>query len=255
MSDIQILRVSKISPKQRLAAAARHNLREIQRELGANSHINSSATHRNLILAGPPQSADVVHLAESLMREAGIQKPRKDAVWAVEYLFSLPAKTKISVVDYFQDCADWIANFTGCPVLSAVVHLDEACPHLHVLVLPLIGGRMNGAKLVGYKQDLATQKANHYREVGIRYGLRQAGTLSTAQKNEVAAAIFSQLSADPALFSLPDVKRALIALIKKSSSDLKQILGIPDPAPEPSRKTFVGLMTAPGKGNRFHDET
>ena len=254
MSEVQILRVGKITRKQGLTAAARHNLREILREQGKNSHIDSTKSGCNIILEGTDNSAGIAERALALINEANIKSLRKDAVWAVEYLFSLSPQSKISVVDYFRDCCDWIAAYTGCPILSAIIHLDETCPHLHVLVLPIVDGRMNGARLVGFKPELAALKAAHYQAVGIRYGLRREGTLSSAQKKEIAAEIIDQLTKNPALLRLPDVKRALNQLLSKAPTELKAILGIPDPQPEHPKKTFVGIMTSPGKGHRFHYE-
>ena len=78
-----------------IRTAAKHNLRELQAEVGANSHIDAMRMGSNIILTGPPSAAEIVALSEQLMVEAGAQIKRKDAVRGIEIVFSLPPETKI----------------------------------------------------------------------------------------------------------------------------------------------------------------
>lgn len=133
--DRQAILVGKIRGKATLLAAARHNLREIQAELGADSHITPTKSHLNVVSRGGTTSSEVVALAEQLIRAAGIEKLRKDVVYAVEYIFSLPPDTNVNLHAYFNASLEWVASYTGCPILSAVTHLDEGAPHMHVLAL------------------------------------------------------------------------------------------------------------------------
>ena len=62
-----------------------------------------------------------------MMRNAGITKLRKDAVKAIEIVFSLPVEPNLDQRRYFEDCLSWAAGqFGGAGnVLAADVHLDE----------------------------------------------------------------------------------------------------------------------------------
>jgi hypothetical protein len=40
---------------------------------------------------------------------------------------------------------EWLEDYLGCPIIIAVVHLDEVAPHLHVVVLASRRGRMMGS--------------------------------------------------------------------------------------------------------------
>ncbi len=65
-------------------SAARHNLREIQAELGAREHIDAGRSALNVVLAGEASAAGVSKYAKQLMADAGVIKLRKDCVRAVE---------------------------------------------------------------------------------------------------------------------------------------------------------------------------
>lgn len=158
MTDTLLLLAGKVSLSKQgrhkpatLLGAARHNLREIEAELGPFGHINRSLAHRNEVLAGPSTADGVVDYARALAEAAGIDLStlRRDYVQAVEFIFSLPATTAMDCGRYFRQCVDWLANRYGrANILSAVTHLDEATPHTHVLINPFIEGKRAGSKLV-----------------------------------------------------------------------------------------------------------
>ncbi|MDB5743069.1 MAG: hypothetical protein JWR68_1384, partial [Polaromonas sp.] len=134
---------------QTLLHAAKHNLREDQKECGSRSHIDPARSHLNRHIAGPALSADVVALAQARMAGAGYKSLRHDFTQAYEALFSLPAGTNIDTSVYFGRCLQWAtAQFGLDNILSADAHYDEAAPHLHILVLPMAGVRYLGSKLI-----------------------------------------------------------------------------------------------------------
>ena len=71
-----------------IRVAAKHLLRELAAELGADSHIDAARIKDNVILRGPDTSAGVAALAKSLMDAAGVTKCRKGAVMGLELLFT-----------------------------------------------------------------------------------------------------------------------------------------------------------------------
>lgn len=127
-----------------LLEAARHNLREIQAEQGAVGRIDSKRTPQNLTMAGPATAADVQALAVSLLASVDTSRLKRDHCQAIEAVFSLPTHSSIEAVSYFTQCLQWLAGAMPLPVLSAVIHHDEATQHLHVLLLPLKDGRHAG---------------------------------------------------------------------------------------------------------------
>lgn len=243
-----------------LLTAARHNKREIQAELGASGHIDPARTGQNETLAGPPTAAEVVALARERMTAAGVDQARlrRDHVQAVELLFSLPHGSGLEGGDYFRACLAWAAaRFGAGNILSADVHRDEAAPHLHALLLPLVDGRRVGSKLLGDKRQLAALRAEFFREVASRYGLRQAPARPRgASKAEAVAMVLERIrSAQDAILKSvlwPTIR----AGIERDPAPFLDALGLalPDEPRKPAR-TMAQIFTSPGKGaHRARDE-
>ncbi len=198
MASAHYLRLKTLSGSGKLSAAARHNKRAIQRELGAAGHIDPSRSHLNYCLIGELSPEAVIAKSKAMREAAGIKKLRKNAVQGIEVLFSLPASTKIDLRAYFTACTSWLADEFGAQnVLSADVHLDEAAPHCHVLVLPLKDGRMVGDALMGNRQTMLGRQSNFYETVGKPRGLpnQKAGRLTTEEKKALEKAVLARLRA------------------------------------------------------------
>ena len=152
---------------QSLLQAARHNLRDIQKELGANSHIDAKRIGLNVIMAGPDTPAGVTALALSLMAAASVDvsKLRKDYTQAHELLFTLAAATKVNPNDYFESCLRMVVKQFGAGnILSAIVHHDESAPHFHILIAPIAGDHYLGSSLID-RARLAQLRAVYATEV------------------------------------------------------------------------------------------
>lgn len=180
---------------QTLIQAAKHNLRAIQKELGANSHIDATRICLNEIMAGPDTPAGVAALALSLMAAAGVEvsKLRKDHTQAHELLFTLSADTTVNTQDYFGRCLAWVGDQFGHDnILSAVVHLDEAAPHLHILIVPVQDGRYLGTSLID-RARLKKLRALFAAEVAPTFGLKVMEPLTGARRSRAIEAIYDRL--------------------------------------------------------------
>lgn len=141
------LRFGKITkgPESALIAA-RHNLRELP--LAPNIVAGKQAL--NYVLQGPSSAAAVQAKYEAVLAKHGMTKLRKDAVRLIEALVSLPVGVDDPTHQYFEVALKWLSTeFGKTNILSAVIHKDEAAQHMHVLIIPLIEGRMRGADLMG----------------------------------------------------------------------------------------------------------
>lgn len=134
---------------QTLLMAARHNLREIQAENGADyGKLDPTRTHLNELLAGPDKASDVVILNNRLFATAGLDpaKQRKDYVQASEHMLSLaPGQEERGFFSVMVECFKGIYGADN--ILSATVHRDQEQPHIHILVSPIKGGAYHGGKL------------------------------------------------------------------------------------------------------------
>lgn len=158
-----------------LQDAARHNLREIQAELGAHSHIDPTRSARNIVFDGPAKAGEVQARADLLWASAGIDpsKLRRDHCQAIEVVFSLPPQHGIGNPDaYFQSCLQWAQNVLRLPTLSAVIHHDEAAPHSHVLLLPVREGKHVGSSPIA-AAELKKLRNSFFENVAAPAGMRR----------------------------------------------------------------------------------
>lgn len=237
---------------EHLTQAARHNLREIQAELGASSHIDATRMHLNIILAGPSKAADVVAAANGMMSDAEVGKLRKDAVMALEALISIPESASIDREKFFSDSLGWLAAFYQVPILSAVIHFDESEPHMHVLLLPLIKGRMQGSDLIGNKTKLRDMQTRFYHEVAIGYGfarpMQAQRRTSAQQRKEAANTVLKHLQQHPERLKQPNMASLLRECIQQSPGRFMDALGLDIPAHKPAKqKTMAQIFTSKAK--------
>lgn len=263
MTGTAFLNVAKLKDSGIIKVAARHNKRVIQEEIGALGNINPARSHLNETLMGAATADDVAQLAHDLMTAAGVGALRKGtkkgkndtrAVVALEILFSLPDDHGLDDRAFFLDCCDWSKVwFEGAPILSADIHRDEAKTHCHVLMLPLVNGRMNGSDLLGNKPKLVAMQNNFHDKVATKYGLKKAPKkLYGAAKTTAVAQVLQRLKelSDPVLDSLiwPEV----LATIETDPLPFLPNLEIKQPtAPPKKMRTVAEIFTSKGKGPKF----
>ena len=240
-----------------LLNAARHNLREIQAEQGADSHINPARTHANVIMVGPSTAVEVVALSEKLTAGAGVDlaKMRKDHCQAIELVFSLPTGTSIDPASYFANCLEWANTAYGMPVLLATAHHDEAAKHLHVLMLPLKDGAHVGNK------PLAQDNTKALRESFFQ---QVAGPAGLKRDNAKVRGIIKQWAIERVLneceaMGLPNANGpmwpVLVAAIKRDPTESIRLLGIDlntirptdDAPPKPAPAKAIGFQDSISK--------
>jgi hypothetical protein len=251
MSGAAFLRLKKLTAGGIITKAARHNRRAIQAELGATGSIDPARSYLNETLCGPPTADGVAALATELMNAAGVGKLRKNAVLAVEILFSLPADHHLDEGAYFRDCVAWAASHFGgaSNILSADIHRDEAAPHCHVLLLPLIDGRMVGSDMMGGKRKLLDTQQRFHQAVAARYGLKKAPhRLTGAAKALAVSAVLDKLrnGDDGALRSKlwPQLREN----IEADPGPYMLALEIAVERPAKRLRTMTQIFTSPGRG-------
>ena len=87
---------------------------------------------------------------------------------------------------FFEDCARFFMDKYGYEnMLSAVVHVDETTPHLHLNLVPINDGRLSSKSLFD-RQKLAELQTELWEQVGKKYGL-QRGKENSQATNITAA--------------------------------------------------------------------
>jgi len=255
MNIIQVLRAKKLKGNGIIAGAARHNLREIQAEIGADSHIDSLKSSSNIILRGAARAIAVASEAADLMKAARVKPIRKDAVRGLEIVFSLPPVSGIAEKKFFTDAVTWAEGYFEIPILSAIIHNDEAAPHCHLIMLPLFGGRMIGSALIGYKSRLQAMQADFHAKVGQGYGLERQSTkkrYSAVARAKASAMVVAAIRKKPTHLCNPMVSDALREAMKGNPIPAIEALGLEMPKTKPKKKkTFAGIMTKRFKPEKY----
>lgn len=146
----------------------------------AGSDIDWSRTEENQYLKF---SEDWYGSIKSRLLDAGVSKTRKDAVMALDGLYTASADffkdmSRHDVMQYFRDCLEWHIK-TYCHgddtlLVSAVVHFDETTPHMQVLSIPLTDDDKLSAKTVmGGRADYHARQDAFYEDVSSRWGLER----------------------------------------------------------------------------------
>lgn len=254
MVHVQLLRAQKMTGGGIIAAAARHNLREIQAEMGADSHIDPLKIPLNVILRGASLAVDVAREATAKIEAAKVEqfrKLRKDTVRGLEIIFSLPPSSGIAEQDFFTDAIAWAEGFYELPILSAVIHNDEAAPHCHVIMLPLFNGRMVGSKMMGNRNRLLAMQADFFEKVGRHYGLTRQTPVkrySGAARMKAAEIVVNDLRKNPKRLDDPAIRDAVRDALAENPMPAMGALGFEMPqAKAPKPQTFAGIMTKPFK--------
>jgi len=89
--------------------------------------------------------------------------------------------------EFFRDCAEFLSRKYGEEnMISAVVHMDETTPHMHLNFIPINEGRLSSKSLFD-RQKLAQLQTELHESIGEKWGLQrgkegsQAKHLSTAE--------------------------------------------------------------------------
>lgn len=251
MASSQLFRLGKVKGENGLLVALKHNKRTLQNERGASANIDVTKTVLNYSLASNDSPEGIALHAKVQMLKAGIEKPRKDCVRAVEVLFSLPIdRHSQDTKPFFTDCMKWAQhNFAG-ELLSFDVHLDESAPHAHALILPLINGKMQGRDMVGNIGNMMRLINNFHVDVASHYGLSRNETkrLNQEDKQRVESKVLSSLKTDPVMRS--SVWACVRDAIHSNPLPYAQMLSIELETKRRNKpKSFVDHKRAKGKGS------
>jgi len=247
MASSHLFRLGSIKGKDGVLVAMRHNKRTPQTAHGAN--IDATRTCFNYSIASDDTPKAIATYAKVKMLQAGIEQPRKNGVMAVEVVFSLPIdRHNQDTKPFFNDCYKWVKKTFAAELLSFDVHLDEAAPHAHAVILPLIDGKMQGDKLKGNRDNIQRLNNSFSDEVARHHGLSNSATkrLNTTEEQALEKLVLTRLKSDPAMLS--DVWPYIRDAIHKDPLPFAEMLSIEVPLAEIAKgKSFVAIMTSTGK--------
>jgi hypothetical protein len=243
-----------------LPIVGKHLYREIHAETcwnGGRIDRSRSAMNFSLLSDVPMTSEMMVGMARAAVADNGIEWAalRKDKIVGVELVISLPVTFQGNVQAFFEDSLAWIRLEFPQPitVVAAVVHLDEAAPHMHVILIPVVGpGRLDGHQVVGYKGKYSKRVNSFYEKVAQRFGLgkpRRKVSLSYRERQQLANRVLHTMMADSPTWA--DSGAAVMAMRQTLTLDptpMARALGLLNGADDNAPPTADAVASAAGAG-------
>ena len=177
--------------KQTLIRTEAHNARNIPIELDAFGHIDPNKTHLNCeIVSLHGESLEGCVLRH--IQEAGIDitrgpYKRTDKGVAIEWVFSVTPGYTGDFLGLYTKCVHWLGVLhPSCPIVHAVMHVDEGDPHIHVIMVPIVGNKMPSSRILGFKGISRKRIYDLYEQVGKEYNLSFPLNLKGAVKRHAS---------------------------------------------------------------------
>lgn len=181
-----ILRCAKIKNMGNMGASLQHTFRERE-----TPNADRALLKDNTVLHGGETSRAVLDAWKARAPE----KIRSNAVHGLEYFVggspeALKAMGRKEQDAYFRRALDWLKERHGAEnVLSAVIHRDEATPHMTVMTIPLDEhGKLNARAIVGDRGKLSAMQTDFAEKVGHTHGLERGVEGSKATHERVKSA-------------------------------------------------------------------
>jgi len=178
--SIAICRVEKVKGASGVTGLQIHNRRE-RANSNSNPDIDHNRSHLNYALVEMPDK-NFNTLADERIKKAytGTKAIRKDAVRVVTSIFTsdyafFENKPIEEQRKFFEDCLKWTQKRFGAQnIISAIVHMDEETPHLHIEFVPLTAdGRLTAKSVLGGRVDLQQMQDDLYKSVGELWGMER----------------------------------------------------------------------------------
>lgn len=174
-----------------LSLAGAHNTRGIPTEFKVFNHIDPKKIHLNeeLISLGAESLEDKV---TRLISEAGIslecgRYKRSNKGFAIEWLFTVTPGFQCDYRALYTKSLNWLVEtFPGSPIAHAIIHFDEADPHMHVIMVPIQGKRLPASKILGFKGVSRSRLIDLYEKVAKDFGLSHPTRLTGAAKRQAS---------------------------------------------------------------------
>ncbi|EJA5731771.1 plasmid recombination protein [Salmonella enterica] len=179
MAAYAIMRCKKLTGMGSVASALQHCYRERE-----TPNADAERTPENHRLVS--QTTDQ---AMGRVRELLPEKRRKDAVLAVEYVMTASPEwwkeaTPRQQAEFFARSEQWLEKKYGKDrIVAAVVHRDEATPHLSAFVVPLTqDGRLSAKEFIGGRSKMRDDQSSYaesVKKLGLERGIE--GSRATHQ--------------------------------------------------------------------------
>ena len=202
--------ISRLKGGKAMTSAYHHNFRVVH---PLNADITKTHMNREIVdeLYGRTYEDAYRDMMNNLYMEGAYRRtPRKDAVHGLEVLLTMSREDvgRIDIDEWVNTNVEWLRSYFNPPdnkitftdpdtgeqkvleqdnVVSVVLHMDEAVPHLHAIVIPVDErGHLNADKIVGGKSELRAMH-DDYAKAMERFGLERGERFTTAHQEKMRA--------------------------------------------------------------------
>ena len=173
-----------------------HNERT-KENYASNPDIDTTRSHLNFHLVTPERKYRAE--SEKQIAEAGC-RTRSDSVRVVEALVTaspefFKGKKKSEIKTYFTEALDFIQKHQSKEtIISAVVHMDEKTPHMHLCFVPLTEDkRLSAKEIVGNKKKLTWWQDEFWKHMVKKYpDLERGESASETGRTHIPPRLFKE---------------------------------------------------------------
>ena len=173
-----------------------HNERA-KEKYASNPDVDTARSHLNFHLVMPERKYRAE--AEKQIAAAGC-RTRSDSVRVVEALVTaspefFKGKKKSEVKAYFTEALDFIQKYQSKDtIISAVVHMDEKTPHMHLCFVPLTEDkRLSAKEIVGNKKKLTWWQDEFWKHMVKKYpDLERGESASETGRTHIPPRLFKE---------------------------------------------------------------
>ena len=175
-----------------------HNERT-KEKYASNPDVDTSWSKYNFHLIEPERKYRAE--AERQIAAAGC-RTRKDSVRVVEALVTaspefFKGKKRAEIRAFFEDALAFIEKHQSKEtIISAVVHMDEKTPHMHLSFVPLTAdGRLSAKEIVGNKKKLTQWQDKFWKHMVRKYpDLERGESASQTGRDHIPPRVFKEMT-------------------------------------------------------------
>ena len=195
MAQHAILRFEKHKGNPARPLEAHHERQKEQ--YASNPDIDTSRSKYNFYIVKP--EGRYYHFIQSRIEQAGC-RTRKDSTRFVDTLITaspefFKGKSPKEIQAFFQRAADFLIGRVGREnIVSAVVHMDEKTPHLHLTFVPLTkDNRLCAKEIIGNRANLTKWQDDFHAYMVEKYpDLERGESASKTGRKHIPTRLFKQ---------------------------------------------------------------
>ena len=198
MANFAILRIEK--RKLGSVTPINNHHERLKEKYKSNEDIDQERTHLNYHLVQP--EGKYRQKALDRINEVGAKR-RKDSVVLQDVLITaspdwIDAKSYEEQVEYFDHAFNFIADRYGKDnILSAVVHMDEAHPHMHLVFVPITpDGKLSSKTLMGGPKGMEKLQDDFHEHMSKQYpDLTRGISKKITKRRHISPQMYKQAAA------------------------------------------------------------